>query len=261
MEHVGQKAAPDAQKKTSAPPRNYWRLFALVLVIALLGQLIGFIQMQIGNYHRALLQDFKLLAVAAPIDNKALATIEEDLNALPEVRQVKLFSPQEGLQHLQNRNPRMAQAMVALGRNPMPAYFEVRVHNAVLPHIRSFADQLSAQYTQLTIKYSAEQADMAFYSGLCLRTINILAAFVLVLLLVFMFMVEAYPTRVSVPRTGAVVAGVLAGLVSFGLVAAAVYPTGLLAESLQHFTSWERQIGQGVLCGLLGWTLGKWQKF
>lgn len=262
MEDLLQEKRPTSQSKKLVPPRNYRRLFVLVLVIALLGQLVSFIQLQVSNYHHTLAQQFKIMLTATePLDSPVLAEIENKLGALPQVQRVKLFSVQEGLQVLKKRNPRLVQALVALGREPMPVYFEVYVTDATLHHIRPFAQQLAVQYPELSLHYSPEQADMAFYSGLCLRSINILAALVWVLLLVFMFMVEAYALRVQLPRTGAVVTGVLASVVAFGLVVAVIYPTGLLSDALRHFTSWERQAGQLVLGGLLGWTLGKWQKF
>ncbi|MBP3514570.1 MAG: hypothetical protein J6J74_08860, partial [Elusimicrobiaceae bacterium] len=55
--------------------------------------------------------------------------------------------------------------------------------------------------------------------------------------------------------------GVLAGVCSGAFFAVMLYPTGFLSEAARLFTTPERQILVLVFCGLLGWTLSKWQKF
>ena len=249
------------QEKTSAAC-GYRRLFVLVLAIALLGQMISFIHMQLRTYHYSLLKDFKVvLVVTGQQSNEELTAIGERINSQEEVAEVKLFSPQDGLKMLQAKNARLAQALVSLGRESMPAYFEVRLTNSTLHAVRPFVQRLEVEYPQLSVKYSPEQADMAFYTGLCLRIFNILLAFVLVIFLTFMFMVEAYPISGGKNSFKGAWMGVLAALMALALTVVVLYPTGLLSETLQYFTSWERQAGLAVFCGLLGWTLGKWQKF
>ncbi|MBO7238302.1 MAG: hypothetical protein J6U96_03300 [Elusimicrobiaceae bacterium] len=251
----------DGPKKTPSG-RGYRRVFFFVLAIALLWQVVSFVQLQISMYHHSLAKDFKvLLPVTEPLENDALNAMGAAISSLPQVRSVKLFSPQDGLKVLQAKNPQLAEALVVLGREPVPTYFELRLTNGAISAIEAFTQQLVTQYPQLSVKYSQQQADMVLHSGLCLRTLNIAAALILVLFLIFMFMVEAYPTQEKKYNAGNMFAGLLAGLVACGLVVLLVYPTGLLAVSLQHFTTWERQICLLVFCGLLGWTLGKWKKF
>lgn len=238
------------------------RLFVLIFSLALLWQVVGFIQIQLTQYHRGLVKDFKVIAVVSGVqDNAALNTLGESLNSKTDVHTVKLFSPQDGLAALRSQNPRLVQALVSLGREQMPAYFELRLHARALNNIGSFTQNLAAEYPQLSIKYSQELAKMAFYSGLCLRVINIVALSALMLLLIFMFTVEAYPSRGVSHGIGAVWVALLAGGLSFVVLAALVYPTGLLMPALSHFTTAYHQVGLLIGCGLLGWTLGKWKKF
>lgn len=242
--------------------RGYNRLFVLVLAMALLWQVVGFIQMQLSAYHRALVKDVKvILTVTSVENNETLQTIGESLNAKEDIVGVKLFSPQDGLVALQTKNPRLTQALVTLGREQMPAYYEITLQPRALNNIHSFTQNLAAEYPQLSVKYAAELADMAFYSGLCLRIVNIAAALAIVFFLVFMFLIEAYPAKGFSHRMGGVWLALLAGGVSWLVLALAVYPTGLLMPALAHFTTIGRQVALLVFCGLFGWTLSKWQKF
>ena len=251
------------KKQEKAPAScGYRRLFVFVLAIAFLAQIIGLIQMQLSLYHQALKRDFKvILAVTGSVSNEDLTALGESLNAQNEVLSVKLFSPQDALQVLQAKNPRLTQALVALGREPMPAYFELRLADNAINTARSFTQNLAVQYPNLAVRSSSEQADMVRYSGLCLRCLNILTALTLVLFLIFMFMVEAYPVQEKKRNHGSAWIGLLAGMIAFGVIVLIVYPTGLLADNLAKFTSWGRQLIVIFFCGLLGWTLGKWQKF
>ena len=241
---------------------GYRRVFVLVFAVAVLWQTVSFIQMQLASYHRAMVQEVKIIMpVTDNLDNAALTALGESLNSKEEVRSVKLFSPHDGLAVLQTKNPRLAQALVTLGREPMPAYFELYLYDRAINNIRSFVQNLAAQYPQLSIKYSQEQADMAFYSGICLRLVNAAAILTLMLFICFMLMVEAYPVHGPSHNLGAVGSALLAGVLSGAVLAIAVYPTGLLVQALSQFTSVARQAGLLVFCGLFGWTLGKWQKF
>ncbi len=252
---------PKTQNRAPAP-HSHRRLFVLVLAIALLGQVISFMQLQLQQYHQNLLQDFKvLLTVSASVDNDTLTTLGESLSAKEDITAVRLFSPQDGLAALQAKNPRLTAALVALGREQMPAYFELQLTHPAINNIRPFVQNIAAEYPQLSVKYSPEQADMIFYSGVCLHTLQLAAVFVLVLFVIFMFLVEAYPSRGKVRTAADVLYAILAGALSLGVIALLVYPTGLLMPAIQHFTSVERQAVLLVFCALMGWTIGKWQKF
>ena len=253
---------PKKNKGSAVLFRGYRRLFALVFAVAVLLQCVSFLQMQLSRYHHDLADGFKVvLAVTQPTDNAALAELGDSLSAKEDVLAVKLFSPQDALAALKAKNERLTQALVALDYEQMPAYFELKLSNRAINNIRPFAQNLQAEYPQLSLKYSAEQARLAFYSGLCLRVVNLASVFALVLFFIFMFMVEAYPVRGKARVAGGVWSALLAGVLSLVFFMLLTYPTGFLMPALQHFTSVERQLGIWVFCGLLGWTLGKWQKF
>ena len=253
---------PKKPKGSAVVFRGYRRLFVLVFAVAVLLQCVSFVQMQISRYYRAMSEDFKLvLAVTQPVDNPTLAALGDSLSSKEDVTAVKLFSPQDAFDALKAKNERLTQALVALGYEQMPAYFEVKLTNRAINNIRPLVQNLAAEYPQLSPKYSPEQARLIFYSGLCLRTLNLAAVFALVLFFAFMFMVEAYPMRGKGHLGGAVVSAVAAGLLSFGFLALLTYPTGFLMPAMQHFTSVERQLALLVFCGLFGWSLSKWQKF
>ena len=262
MEDFLQTKNPSNVQKQTRRPVGYVRLFFLITAVLLLGQVLSFLQLQISRYHQELTNDFKVvLTVISPLKEAGLRTLEEKLRAEHGVQQVRLFSSQDGLKMLQRKNPRLTQAVVALGREVMPVYFELRLQPGAINNIRPFMQHLSAQYPQLSAKYVPQQADMILYGGLCLRILYISAALALALLLVFMFLVEAHPIYVSFNAAASAAAGIGAALLALGLFAAAVYPTGLLTDSLHEFTTWGRQALGLCLGGLLGWTLGKWQRF
>lgn len=253
---------PRKKKASAFVFRGYRRLFALAFAVAVLWQTVSFLQMRLSAYHEALVNDFRVvMSVTRDLDNAALAAVGESLNQKEDVSAVELFSPQDGLKALQSQNPRLAQALVALGREQMPAYFELTLNERAIGNIRPFVQNLSAEYPQLSAKYSAAQADMAFYSGLCLRTVNLSAAFALVLFFAFMFMVEAHPARGNAHAAAGAVSALLAGALSLAFLAALTYPTGFLSAAFKEFTSPERQVCLLAFCGLFGWTLSKWQKF
>ena len=251
----------ETKNQKQSAPRGLRYVFVLVLAIALLWQIVSFIQMQVSQYHESLTKDFKvIMAVTEPTGNEVLNALGESLNTKEDIVSVKLFSPQDGLAALQARNPRLTQSMLALGREQMPAYFEVHLSQQAIGNVRSYTQNLAVEYPQLSIKYSAELADMVFYSGLAERILTVLAVAVLVLFLIFMFLIEAYPVSARhYPQ--AVWIALLAGLLSVGIFVAIVYPLGMLSEPLKQFTTWSRQLALLVFCGLLGWTLGKWQRF
>ena len=253
---------PQKNKNSAVVFRGYRRLFALVFGVAVLWQCVSFLQMQLSKYHRVLADDFKMvLAVTQNTDNAVLADLGDSLSIKEDILAVKLFSPQDALEALKAKNERLTRAVVALGYEQMPAYFELKLSDRAINNIRPFAQNLQAEYPQLSLKYSLQHAQLAFYSGLCLRTINLASVFALVLFFAFMFMVEAHPSRGKAHLTGGVFSALAAGLLSLGFFALLAYPTGFLMPALQHFTSVERQLGLLVFCGLFGWTLSKWQKF
>ena len=248
------------KKKTHSV--SFHRLFVFIFALALLGQVISFIHLQLSHYHQRLTQDFKvILTVSAPADNTLLSTWGESLSAKTDITEVRLFSPQDGLAALQTKNPRFAASLVTLGRDTMPAYFELKLTDAGISNVQSFVQNIAAEYPSLSVNYSAAQADMIFYTGLCLRVIQFAIILSLVCFVLFMFLVEAYPMRGKSHAPAALGYGALAGVLSLVGMCLLVYPTGFLMPALQHFTSVERQISIVVFCTLLGWSLGKWQKF
>ena len=239
------------------------RLFVLVFAIAVLWQGFLFTDMRLAQYYRALEDSFKIiLTLNREQTSAALEQIGESLNQKPEISSVQLVSAQDGWEKVRQQNPQLAESLLILGSQRMPAYFEVRLSSHVMGSIRSFADSLAAQYSDLNLHYNASHAEFIFYTGVCFRLLRLSMAFAMLLFLVFMFLVEAHPSRAVRSH---VWSGALSGAVAWGcsviLIGLLVYPTGLLQESLSVFTTLERQLLGLVFSMLLGWTLSKWQKF
>ena len=255
----------EAKKKKPSKQvfRLHRRLFLLVCAVAILAQTVLFISHRVNHYYQKLHDSFKvILTVDTAADNEQLRQWGESLNQKEDVSSVRLFSPQDGLEAVRRQNPQLTEALLLMGKTQMPAYFELKLNSKAINNIRPFMDNLSVEYPSLSPRYHEEHAQMLFYTGLCAKSLNIAIVFVLLLFLIFMFLVEAYPAASSQGHAwGGAVSGLLAGAGACAFFAVLVYPTGLLQETTALFATPEKQGLFLVFCGLLGWTLSKWQKF
>lgn len=243
--------------------RLHRKLFVLVFAIAVLWQGLLLMECRLSQYYNELESSFKvILTVREDQNNTQLAQLGESLNQKQDIISVRLFSPQDGLEEVRRQNPQLTEALLLMGRNKMPAYFELKLSAQTMGNIRPFVDNLAAEYEDLTPHYNAQHASFIFYTGVSLRLLRIGMIFAGFLFLLFMFLVEAQPVRQEPSHmwTGAL-SGALAWIGAAILLCILIYPTGFLQESLQLFSSMERQILGAVFCALLGWTLSKWQKF
>ena len=255
-------------KQTTAKPvkqifRLYRRLFFLVFAIAVLWQGLLMVEMRLSQYYQELEKSFKvILTVDAKTDNAALAQLGETLNQKQDISSVRLFSPQDGLEQVRRQNPQLTESLLLMGRNKMPAYFELKLTSKMMGNIRPFVDNLSAEYDELTPHYNAQHAQFIFYTGISLRLLRLVMALAMLLFLVFMFLVEAHPVKEQRSHLlNGVLSGVLAWAAACVFLVLLIYPTGFLQEGLYQFTTIERQLLGIVFSGLMGWTLSKWQKF
>jgi len=152
------------------------------------------------------------------------------------------------------------ESLLQLGKNQMPAYYEVTVKETAVANIEPLVDNLDEEYEDLTPHYDATHARLMWQVGLYAKLLRGLGALALLGFLTFMFLVEAAPYTQQQAFSG-LLSGLLAGVLSGALWAVVIYPTGLLMDMLTHFTTWPRQGLLVVFCGLLGWTLSKWQRF
>ena len=256
----------EMQTKKAVPKqvfRLYRRLFLLVFATAVLWQGLLLVDMRLGQYHQALQDSFKvILTLDGQISNEDLSQMGESLNQKDDITSVKLFSSQDGLEVVRRQNPQLAESLLLMGRNKMPAYFEIRLTQTAVRNVEALLSNLTAEYKGVTPHYHAEHAQLAFTVGVCKKLLRLSLWFAGLLFLAFMFLVEAYPEgkKKSHALSGAV-SGVLAGICAAALFIGLAYPTGFLSTALQQFTTPERELLLLVFCGLLGWTLSKWQKF
>ena len=253
-------------KQPTAPKqvfRLHRRLFLLVFAVAMLWQGLLLVDTRLGQYHQALADSFKvLLTVDGKTDNAVLIQMGETLNQKADVASVKLYSSQDALEVVRQQNPQLAQSLLLMGRNKMPAYFELRLVPQAVRNAPSLLANLAAEYKGLTPHYNAQHAQLVFMTGLCVKLLRMSMLFAALLFLAFMFFVEAYPTKKSRSHLlSAMFSGVLAGVCAGLFFAVLIYPTGFLSETIQLFTTPARQVLLLVFCGLFGWTLSKWQRF
>ncbi|MBP5429643.1 MAG: permease-like cell division protein FtsX [Elusimicrobiaceae bacterium] len=239
----------------------YRKLFLLVFAVALLAQGLVIVEKTLTDYYDRLADSFKvILTVDDTADDVTLQQWGQTLSQKQDITSVHLLSSEDALAVVRHKNPQLVDALLALGKNQMPAYFEITLATPALNNIRPFVDNLDAEYESLTPHYNLAQAKMLFYTGLCAKLIRLIGLLSLLAFLAFMFLVEAAPYPAPHAWRGGV-SGILAGVVGALLIGGIIYPTGFLQEMLPYLTSWSRQALLLVFCGLLGWTLAKWQKF
>ncbi len=259
------KTAKKTEKQTPVKPglHLHRRLFLLVFAVAVLWQALVLVDTRMNQYYTALQNSFKvILTVDGKTDNAVLAQIGETLNQKEDIAAVKLFSSQDALGVVRQQNPQLAESLLLMGRNKMPAYFELRLTPAAVGNTSSLVANLTAEYKGLTSHYNAQHAQLVFVTGLCVKMLRTVMLFALLLFLAFMFLIEAYPSRKRNSHfISGMLSGVLASLAAGGLVAVLIYPTGFLADTVRLFVSPVLQILLLVFGGLFGWTLSKWQRF
>lgn len=256
----------DKQTKQAAPKhlfRLYRRLFLLVFAIAVLWQGLLLVDTKLGQYHRALKDSFKvILTLDGQMTNEALSQMGETLNQKNDIAAVKLFSAQDGLEVVRRQNPQLVDSLLLMGRNKMPAYFEIRLTDTAVRNVQALLANLTAEYKGLTPHYNAEHAQLVFMTGLCQKLLRLSFWFAGLLFLAFMFLVEAQPVEKAKSHApGGALSGVLAGVGAALFFVILIYPTGFLSAAVREFTTPERELLLLVFCGLLGWTLSKWQRF
>lgn len=237
------------------------KLFLLVFAVALLAQ--GWLLMEKGlsNYYRQLADSFKvILTVDGPAEAAQLEEWDQTLHQKEDITSVRLLSSDEALAVVRHKNPQLVESLLQLGKNKMPAYFELTFADKAIANIEPLVDNLDSEYEVLTPHYDISHAALLFRVELYTKVLRMLGALALLGFLTFMFLVEAAPYTQQRAFSG-LLAGLLAGVLSGVFVAVVVYPVGLLTDMLPYFTTWPRQGMLVVFCGLLGWTLSKWQRF
>lgn len=257
----------DTKKETSKQPKHIFRLhrklFLLVFAIAILGQSLLFVDLRLQNYYEDLRNSFKvILTVNNTVDNQELGKMGDSLNQKTDIESVRLYSPQDGLEKVRIQNPQLVDSLLLMGKNKMPAYFELKLVPQAIANVGPFVENLTAEYGILTPHYNQEHAAYVFYTGVCAKILRIALVCALGALLLFMFLIEAsYSTRPLAHSWGGAVSGILAAIAAGILFVVLIYPTGFLAQTIWQFTTPGREVLLVVFCALLGWTLSKWQKF
>lgn len=237
------------------------KLFLLVFAVALLAQGWLVVEKGLSDYYRQLAESFKvILTVEGPAEPAQLEEWGQTLNQKEDITSVRLLSPEDALAVVRHKNPQLVESLLQLGKNKMPAYFELTFADSAIANIEPLVDNLDSEYEELTPHYDPSHAQLMFRVGLYAKLLRVLGALALLGFLTFMFLIEAAPYTQQRALSG-LLSGLLAGVLSGGFLAAAVYPAGLLTDMLTYFTTWARQGLLIVFCGLLGWALSKWQRF
>lgn len=261
MDELFEHVEPKRRARTKQVAHLYRKIFLLVFAIALLAQALLFVDKGLGEYYNTLKDSFKvILTVNTEAAPSVLEQWGQSLNQKKDITSVRLLSPEDALTVVRHKNPQLVESLLLMGKNQMPAYFEITLSVEATNNIRPFVDNLNAEYEELTPHYNEQHAQMLFYVGFACKLVRILGGLALLGLLAFMFLVEASPSKQG-HAWGGLASGLLAGGLSLGVLSALIYPVGPLADIFTYFTTWHRQVLLVIGCGLLGWIFSKWQKF
>ncbi len=261
MDELFEETKPKQRTRSKQVGHLYRKLFLLVFSIALITQALLFVDKGLEDYYNTLKESFKvILTVDAPAESTVLEQWGETLNQKQDITSVRLLSPEDALAVVQRKNPQLVDSLLLMGKNQMPAYFEITLSIPAINNIRPFVDNLNAEYEDLTPHYNEQHAQMLFYVGFASKLVRILGALALLGFIAFMFLVEAFPYEQG-HALGGLLSGIFAGILSAGVLAALIYPVGHLADVFVYFTTWHRQVLLLAFSGLMGWTFSKWQKF
>ena len=237
------------------------KLFLLVFSVALLAQGWLVVEKGLSGYHRQLVDSFKvILTVDGPAEPAQLEEWGSALNQKAEIASARLLSPEDALAVVRHQNPQLVESLLQLGKNKMPAYFELAFTDDAIANVELLVDNLDTEYEILTPHYDPVHAQLLFRVGLYVKLLRGLGALAVLAFLTFMFLVEAAPYTQRHALSG-LLSGLLAGALSGGILLAVVYPAGLFTDLFPYFTTWSRQGLLVVFCGLLGWAFSKWQRF
>jgi cell division transport system permease protein len=133
------------------------------------------------NYVEAKVEVVAYLAESASVDE--VNALQADLQALPEVASVSYVSKEQALKNFQARQPEVADLVAALDENPLPASFEIRLHDPagyidVATYLREQPIVDSVQDIQKTV------SQMVAVIGL-LRTVGVVVLLVVGLTVLF----------------------------------------------------------------------------
>jgi cell division transport system permease protein len=119
--------------------QGYWRnglmsLAATASMTLMLVMLSGLFILLSGldatlNYVESKVEVVAYLADSASVDE--VNALQTDLQAMPEIATVSYVSKEQALKDFQARQPEVADLVAALDENPLPASFEIRLHDPV----------------------------------------------------------------------------------------------------------------------------------
>jgi len=267
MENFAENFAEDfeqslkAEAKSSAF-RGTSRILFLASAAALLLQALSLLQMQVANAQKILAADFKILVtVEGRADASLVNEMGSELTSSPGVTSLKFISSQDAFTQLKASKPEIADRFVAISRNPMPEYFEIKLAPVALANAADWIkENISDAYPQTTVHYKPEQAKLIAYTAALGRFLNLAGVIVLALLAAFIFFVEAYAVGGG-PRAGGIIMSIIAYGISLLIVFALSQPLVVLGGKYWVFTT---PLRQGVIffaTALLGWTFAKWKRF
>ncbi len=239
------------------------RVFFIALAIAVLMQALSIVQMQVKGAENILSADFKILVtVDGKVNSSLINEMGSALSSANGVTALKFISSQDAFELLKGAKPQIAEKFVFLNKNPMPEYFEIKLNAESLANIDGWLkENITGPYPQASVHYKAEAAKLIAYMAALGYFLNFLSVIVVVLLVAFIFFVEAYCVKGDCPRSGGIVVSVIAYGLSLLIIYATSAPLVVLGGKYWLFTTPLRQGIMFVTVSLLGWTMAKWKRF
>ncbi len=144
-------------------------LFALGLMLGVLGEGMLFMHAHCLKVEGILLEDFRLIVfLDGDVGARRRKVVEERVLALPGTASVRHVSPEESLAEIESADPGIAESVAVLGDNPLPDAFEVTIETERLNAMEAWLKSAAAIPEVADIRYKGLQVRMIrqvqFYS-------------------------------------------------------------------------------------------------
>jgi len=232
--------------------------FLLGLAGGLGGEALILLRGQCGQIETSLRSDFVILLVPPQdIDADAQKALEDKIQALPDVEDVRYVSKKEALDRLQRKDPQLVDSIAWLGENPLPSAFEVRLSPQGFGRITDWISSASSISDWSDIRYKSGEVkailQTQFYGYWIDMVFGFGAAFVVLMAFCVLWISphhlekRLHTVAPALVAAGGCVCGAILTLVTAS-------PLRLIAP-WWSWPSWASQAGLVLVLALAGWSL------
>jgi cell division protein FtsX len=238
----------------------------LVFAVALIAEMLIFINAQSGKLAEKLSDDFSLLLIAENgYSQSAMENLRIDIENVPGVEKAVFTGKKQLLERLKQEDPQLVDSVLSTGGNPLPDTWEVKVRTDYLLNLEDIAASLLVFDGVADVQYKKQEAwavrHLLFYKHLTAVALSIAGVVFIVFVIIVLAHENSVTAAFSAFTTGDlpfVLSGIVAGAAALMATVVFLYP--VKAESL--FWSWTSPAAQTlfiICCAFVSWALRRWK--